>query len=656
MRVHELSPPEPRSGTASGPARALRRLIATSWSATLAVIACCLLITLISLPRAIQAGDAGEFATVMLAGGIPHPPGYPWMRVLGPLARLLAAIGLPPASAAALPPALAGVAAWAVLHRVCVQQQRPWLGAVLIVLAATSPLVIAHVPDSEVWGLHLLFSALFVRAAAGAELHAATPVQARRHAFRLGCWLGLAFSHHQTVLFLIPLAIAAALPSERRARVVVVHGMLGIAGVLVGLLPLLSLAIGADGAWRWGDTQTPGGLLHHVLRVDYGTTRLSLHDDPVAAADTIARTLASLGEVFSAGLIRTAWFGAALLLATCVLVVMTLRPTKLALGWLASLLLASIGFAAIQNIDPNLAAGAWILERFDLLPLLLWIPLLAIGLGGLAERTRSALASVRPALLTTGAIAIALVLLATQLGAQVERGRPADDRSIELAALDLIRSPDPAGPAIPGSDHEGEPIRAIVLGTDDHRSFPVLYVQSVLGEGRHTLYVDASLFTRPWYRAQLRRRFPELPDVDMPLRLIGALWSDPRFAAVPIYLANVFSRPAHELSKVPEGLLWRVVPPIDHPAFVATQWTPEAIVARHLAACERMAIRASDFPELTEERAAWAHPWSSDLRHAYVEKAHALARALQSSGHHEQRREVVDALRTLTGVTLDSGP
>jgi hypothetical protein len=262
---------------------------------------------------------------------------------------------------------------------------------------------------------------------------------------------------------------------------------------------------------------------------------------------------------------------------------------------------------------------------------------------------------VRPALLTTGAVAIALVLVAAQFGALIERGRPADDRSIEQAALDVVRTPDPTGPALPGTDHAGEPIRAIVLGTDDHRSFPILYVQSVLGEGRHTLYIDASLFTRPWYRARLRQRFPELPDVDMPLRLIGALWSDPRFAGVPIYLANVFSRPANQLSKVPEGLLWRVVPPVDHPAFVATEWTPETIVARHLAACERMGIRPSDFPELDDDRAAWAHPWSSDLRYAYVEKAHALARVLQSSGDHQPLREVVDALRTRTGVTLDSG-
>ena len=666
MRVHELSPPEHGSGTRE-------RLARSSWFPTLAVILACLVITLVSLPRAIQAGDAGEFATIMLAGGVPHPPGYPWMRMLGPLARLLFALGLPPACAAALPPGLAGVAAWALLHRICVQldpsRLGAWLGALLIVLVASSPLVVTHVPDSEVWGPHLLFCSLFLRAASRRELRATNPAGARQHAFQLGLWLGLAVSHHLTAIFLLPLAIASALPDRVLDRpALIVQGLLGIAGSLIGLLPLLSLALGGGGAWRWGETQTAAGLFHHVSRADYGTTSLSLHEDSVAVGDAIARALASLGEVFSAGLIHAPVFGALVLLACGLALRPRARPTERAsegpplrftIGLLLSLLVASIGFASVQNIDPNLASGAWILERFDLLPSLLIIPLLVLGLGGLFEAARARLGEVRPALLSSGAIAIALMLLVAQLGSLRDHGRPADDRSIEAAALDLVRTPDPAGPPLPDTDRGQGPIRAIVIGTDDHRSFPVLYVQSVLGEGSHTLYIDAILFTQPWYRAQIRRRFPELPDVDMPLKLIGALWSDPRLDDVPIYLANVFSKPASQLTTVPEGLLWRVVPPRDHPVFVADQWTTDAVLARHLAACERMSVRASDFPPLDSDRDAWTHPWSNDLRFAYVEKAHALALVLQRSGDTSASASAVEkvmaALRTRTGVALDSG-
>jgi hypothetical protein len=215
-----------------------------------------------------------------------------------------------------------------------------------------------------------------------------------------------------------------------------------------------------------------------------------------------------------------------------------------------------------------------------------------------------------------------------------------------------VGTPDPSGPQLAGSDPD-QPIRAIVLGTDDHRTFPVIYVQAIRGEGRHTLYVDASLLTQPWYRAWLRTRFPGLPEVDKPLALVGALWSDPRTAGVPIYLANLFSRPAAEQTlRIPEGLLWRVMPPVDHPAHVAAEWTPEAIVERHLAACERMLARPSDFPVAGSERAALALPWSADLRFAYVEKAHALAQALTRAGRLDLRAAVGAALEAHVGVSL----
>ncbi len=636
----------------------MREHESSGWTPTFALVGWATLLTLVALPRTIQAGDAGEFATIMLAGGVPHPPGYPWMRLLGLLARVLASLGVPPASAAALPPALAGVLAWAVLHRTCVLLGRPRTGALLIALASSAPLVLTHVPDSEVWGLHLLLCACFLREAARARITCTTEVGARRHAFRLGLWLGLAFSHHQTALFLLPLAIAAALPKPFSLVVAFRHAGCGLAGSLLGLGMLLTTMLGSAGAWRWGDTQSLAGWLHHVLRRDYGTASLSLHDEPVAATATVGRALASLAEVLSAGLVPHAALAALLLVMTAIGLRHVLREADgharaLAIGTLLSLLIASIGFASIQNIAPDSAPGAWILERFDLLPVLLWIPLLALVLGHAGERLLArASMSVRPRVLEAGALAIAIALLGAQLAALAERGVPAHDHAVEVAARDLVATPDPSGPILAGSDPD-QPIRAIVLGTDDHRTFPVLYVQAVRGEGLHTLYVDASLFTQPWYRAWLRSRFPALPEVDKPLALVGALWSDPRTAGVPIYLANLFSRPAAEQTlRVPEGLLWRVMPPPDHPAHVAAAWTPEAIVERHLAACERMVARPADFPALGSERAAFAHPWSADLRYAYVEKAHALALALARAGRLELREQVGEALDARVGVSL----
>jgi hypothetical protein len=650
----------------SGPKRASGEVNARPEWSVVVLAPLLVAIALWSVPEAIQAGDAGEFATVMLTGGVPHPSGYPLMRLLGLLAQALWALGLPPATAAALPPAACGVGAWLLVHRCCVALGRPWIGAFVVSLAAASPLVVLHVNDSEVWGPHLLLCALFLQ----------TVIQTRAKArpFLLGILLGLALSQHLTAVLLVPLAIAAALPPKKEASrggggtederapggayfvALVRNGGLGLVGSLLGLLPYASLALGEGGGWRWGRVETLEGLLAHVSRQDFGTFSLSLHEEEVSALDSLARALGSLGEVVSAGLSSSPWTGLVALMLSLVLAGLWVRrhpsPAEesrsgtIALGWALALLASAVAFPAMANIDPTSTFGAWILERFDLLTVLLWVVPLCLALAWLDEATRAAFGQ-RDWVAGLGGAAIAIVLLLAQIAAVLERGRPADERGVELAAIDLVSSPDPAGPAIPS---RGEvPVRAIVFGTDDHRTFPVLYVQAVLGAGPHTLYIDAELLAHPWYRARLRERVPGLPDVDKPLAMIGAIWSDPALAEVPIYLANVFSRPAAELAKVPEGVLWRVPPLPELPIFAASEWSHEGILARHLAAYGRMRIQPEDFGGLEHPR---GHPWSADLWHAYVDKARLLASALARAGREDGVEAVAAVLERRTGAGI----
>jgi hypothetical protein len=319
----------------------------------------------------------------------------------------------------------------------------------------------------------------------------------------------------------------------------------------------------------------------------------------------------------------------------------------IAIGWLVSVVLSGVVFPGVQNIDPTGSFGAWILERFDLLTVLVLVVPTTLAIAWIADRIADQIAArpnVRGSLLTGGGVAIAVVMLLAQLGGVLERGRPAIERGVELAAIDLVTSPDPQGPAIPSAS--ATPIRAIVFGTDDHRIFPVLYVQAVLGAGPHTLYVDADLLSHAWYRERLRAQVPTLPDVDKPLKLMGAIWSDPALAQVPIYLANVFSRPASQLPKVPEGMLWRVPPPADHPVFEPSEWTHDKILERHLAATARMQIRPEDFGGLTHPR---GHPWSADLWFAYVDKAQLLASTLTRAGLEHALPAIREALEQHTG-------
>ena len=116
-----------------------------------------------AVPRSVQPGDAGELSTITLRGGVPHPSGYPWMRILGVLARAFEAIGIAPASAAALPCALAGAAAWLVLQPLLCRIGGAVIGTLVAALSCSASIVVLHANDCEVWGLHLLLSAVVIR-------------------------------------------------------------------------------------------------------------------------------------------------------------------------------------------------------------------------------------------------------------------------------------------------------------------------------------------------------------------------------------------------------------------------------------------------------------------------------------------------------------
>lgn len=579
--------------------------------ATIARIGLAILLAAVAawaMPRAIQAGDAGELATVMLRGGIPHPSGYPWMRVLGPVARAFEYLGLSPALAAALPCALAGIGAWLVLHRVATAWGLPVAGALTLAVVATSGVVVAHVNDSEVWGLHLLFCAAFVY----------TAFVTRRSPLVLGLALGLAVSHHLTAVLLVPLAIGAAWPTPGRPAAVLRAGLLGVAGSVLGLLAFGTLALGDGGAWRWGDTRSLAGLWHHVSRADYGTTQLSLHTQSVSIVDLWSRALSSIGGALTAELAAHALLG--LLVLTAILV-FARRPDAVPretwLGLWISIAATTLLFPALLNIDPSLPFGAWILERFDLLPIMLWsLPAMTV-----VERLRPRLEGRRLILVLAPA-----ALLLGQLTRTWTRGVPSEDAGVQAYAMDLLETP---------------PADAIVFGTDDHRTFPVLFAAQVLETRPDVLYLDASLLYHPWYRARAQAQRPGLPIADKPLNTMALLWEDAAWHDTPVYLANVFSRPAAtELQLIPEGILLRVVPPHADPA----DFAPDEVTRRHLEALTRYRARRDDFAGLHSPD---GHPWSADLWHPYVEHTRQLAQAMRAGGREDLAAKLDAAAREL---------
>ncbi len=314
---------------------------------------------------------------------------------------------------------------------------------------------------------------------------------------------------------------------------------------------------------------------------------------------------------------------------------------RVRIGLVASLLLTTVVFPGIGNLDPSSPFAAWILERFDLLPSLLWLVPIAICIDALVDPGLSpavrhhapptakdsgespgadgaALGSPFARLFPLVA-AVLFVGAPTQLMRSYSHGIPSDEIGVEMYALDVLHTP--------ADQH------ALIFGIDDHRTFPILYAREVLLAGEGPVYIDASLLRHRWYREWLRRRWPGLPEAERPVELILELWADPALRDTPIYLTAVFSRPAASLDLVPEGVLLRVRPP--HQA--VDDWTPERILARHLDASSRYVAVASYF---ASRDGLAGHPWSRDLWASYEDNYRGLADAFRAQGREDLAHRV----------------
>jgi len=555
------------------------------------------------------------------------------MRVVGWLARPCEILGAPPALAAALPCAALAVVGLALLQRCLATRVGPWPATVAVVLVGISPPMLRHAYEAEVWGPLIAAAGAFAWLASGDHRRPISP-------FIVGLALGLAVTVHLSAVLWVPLAVAGAWPRAEPApsapspsgsgvREVLHAGLTGLAGSALGLSFFGTLALGRGGAWRWGDTQSVSGLIHHVSRADYGVLSLSLHTERPAFVASWHRHVLNLADALFAGVPATVdpgagTVGTALAASLLVLVVAgwiahrrsmdaTPRQRRIDLGWAGVLVMHSVVFVALGNIDPSSFVGSWILERFDLAALIAWSWPLAHALAWIDARVQAGAARARPATV------IAAAVLASVSLARGWPGRPAADRGVQAYGVDLVGTP---------------PDGSVVFGTDDHRIFPALFAKAVLGRGGSTVYVDASLLSYPWYRAWLAEQRPDIDWRPLPLETVATMWADPALAQTPIYLANHFSRPSRELAVAPEGVLWRVLPPPQ----VAAPPGPAQLVARHRAALARSVAHPSQFAGLLEPE---LHPFSADAWAAYLDRAGSLRAGLAAGGRPDLV-EVVD--------------
>ena len=481
-------------------------------------------------PAHIGGGDNAEFATLGSIGGVPHPSGYPlymlWLRATSWLPAAT------PAHATAIATSLLAAAQVFVLHAAC----RAWsarAGAASIATAvfAASPLVLMFHTEAEVFALNGLVVAVVLLLAAPAG-----PLRGEARTIVLALVAGLGLSNHSTCVLVTPLGLLGAvrgLQETRRSRPAVV-GM-AVLALVAGFLPYLYLFVTSSSSISWRPIEDLSGLVHHFLRADYGSSRLTSTDMPVPY-------LAQLGALFRS--LASTWSAPGAVLGLLVLVERAVRcpPSEGRREWqmlLASVCLAGPVLLTRFNIDP-IGTGLMVCQRFHLLPLaLLCIPV-AVGIDRVLARVpRSRLT--RPIVIHGFALLTFVALTARSLPHHMRAQSPAIERMLRGSFASM-------------------PPEAVVIVAAESLYFGAGYVQDVLGERRDITVIGWLMMRSPEYRDRIRARSGlKLAPSSEGLRSADVA-AEVLASGRPLFIAPFGAKIAEAFPTHPYGMLFRVYP------------------------------------------------------------------------------------------------
>jgi hypothetical protein len=232
-----------------------------AWLASLSLAVAAFILYLVTLAPAVLEADAGEFQFVAWLPGIAHPPGYPLYILLGWLWTHLLPVGLVAWRMNLLSALLAAVAVglvYGVARRMLdltlpmtPGPARALAAAVAAATFAVTPTFWSQAVIAEVYALHLLFVAAALWLALGrCSQNRPWP---GRYSYLLAFLLGLALTHHPTIILLFPaiflfLRLTPAPPESRLQpetglKLLAIHLLLLLLPLLLYLyLPLVAPA------------------------------------------------------------------------------------------------------------------------------------------------------------------------------------------------------------------------------------------------------------------------------------------------------------------------------------------------------------------------------------------------------------------------------
>ena len=399
-------------------------------------------------------GDGGDLITASYEGGAAHPPGYPLYALVGhavaalPIGSIPYRYNLFSALAAA---GAAALVAWAA------EESGPVPAVAAGLAFAFAPLVWSQAVIAEVYALTALLAAIIV----------ALSWRKRPRPLLLGLAFGLGLTHHLTLALFAPLVLAAGTRWAKAQSVQRVITRVFI-GLLIGVLPLAYLPLTAHAQVGWGDASTPQGFWWLVSAELYRGYVFALPAAWIGSRiAAVAHTLASgftwvgvavglwgLGKLWE----RDKWLGGASLLSGLMLT----------------------AFAVDYNTTDS--------EVYLIPALVVFAVWLGVGWGAV-------MASSQRLVVRRGALVVMLAVPVFVLA----RNWSAQDLHADRAARNFV-----------DGVMSQAPTQAIVVTSQDRHTF-ALWVGVLVEQRRSDLaVVDQDLLGYDWYRARLRRNFPDL--------------------------------------------------------------------------------------------------------------------------------------------------
>ena len=504
-----------------------------------------------------MAGDSAEMIGVSYSLGIAHPPGYPLYTLLGflftrlPLGSIAFRVNL----SSVIYHSLAVFLFFACSLKITRNRAASAIAAVTVAFA---PLfwfysLIAEVfPLNDLLVLLLVFTAIRTRE----RWQEGNPAGATRFVVLLAFLCGISLCNHHTVVLTFPMILLFILRPLvevlKRPRYI----LLCLLALLAGLLPYIYLPISASRGpyMNFGDPSSLRNFLDVITRRHYGTSKLWLGPEAVNRLDLVLDFVKTLGnQVHVAGF----FLGA----------IGMIYAARKRLGdfipLTCGLLFLGVVFPYLANVKISGIFQISTVERFYLLPTIVFAFFIAEGSAGLLALCRQALqgAKIRADI---KAMLIWLLVLLLALPFLLPARATATDVSLREDTLGETYVHD-----LMASVEEGSVI--FVIGDI---AIQLTEYKQVSGEAeKKAIYIIQPFLFSPWYAETVEKWYPDLkfPRLEELLSQGYTRYGTFRAGIIDYIVRNNPQIPSfHLLAKVPElegeydlvpwGVTYKIVP------------------------------------------------------------------------------------------------